>query len=1279
MSALFYDGVDHMIEKITTLIKGKANNSHKHTKNDITDFPTLGTASSKDVASSGNASATQVVIGNDTRLSDARKASDVYAWAKASSKPSYTKSEIGLGNVDNTSDTSKPVSTAQQTAIDTAYANANKYTDKKVADLIGSAPETMDTLEEVAAAIQENKDVETALNEAIGKKANQTELDTHKGNSTIHITASERTNWNAAKTHADSAHARTDATKVEKSTTNGNILIDGVESNVYTHPGTGTNPHGTTKSDVGLGKVGNFKAVSTVANQGLTDTEKSNARANIGAGTSSFSGSYNDLSNKPTIPTNNNQLTNGAGYITSSGTAKTISDTLPISKGGTGKTTGVDAANTLINSLSTGDSTPTDADYYIAQYVGGGTTTTTYHRRPMSALWNYIKSKADSVYSALVHTHTKSQITDFPTKVSSFQNDSKYQTDTDVTNAIDDIHIGGRNLALQTKDFTENTKYWIIPDRFSRSMDNGFAVLSYSRPHVTENQWDRLISTIQIPKEDMHKGLTVSFDFKCDSYDSLENGCVCAVQCFATDYTRVGWYEMASVLDDLEIPIKLDRGRINGEWVRASVYFDEEKLSVNHTSKTLAYATISFQLVRGGSIHFRKIKMEYGNKATDWSPAPEDIEAEIDNSIIELSMLGWSVPKECPIQNEVNGNQFIQKVGRVDLGSLEYVDNEDYGVYTYAIRNKIKVHIVVETASNIYCRDYLTVSWNNLSNQSKVDTNYIASSGDGAIGFNTTLSAEQLQSKMKGQYLYYELATPITTTIDGNEIGETVSDVRKETTVNLLKPTLGTVKQDGITCTNNGDGTYTFNGTASARTYFIFDSLNLEKNARLRLIGMTNPINTRTMYIQTLDGVSQTVFMTDNDGIFTCSLSTKYSVGFLVNDNETCNNILIKPMLTTNLNATYDDFVPYTGSTGQLNSDVADIQSALDGKAASSHTHTKSQITDFPSSLPANGGNASTVNGHTVESNVPSGAKFTDTTYTSKSAVSGGTDVSLVTTGEKATWNAKTSNAGTITGIKMNGTSKGTSGVVDLGTVLTGGSQTSTSDEDGGENVYTFSDGSTITIKNGTRGDAGTGGSNRLTYYETRPTSANKASSSDRIGSIEAFVASSKMTTGKPSADAKILQMNWDNTSGWDSQLAMLNDGTLQHRSMSNGTWKNWKTVLDNNTGIWTPRMFDTESNEVRVGAAFGQYYVLGDMVFIDAILGIAGSCVCHHISGLPYAPDENRPSKVYPIRIASLSRGTNSPFNYIRGGDSWYVQNMAYTSKDISDTWYVSGWYRKA
>lgn len=55
----------------------------------------LGTAAKKDVAASGNASITQVVMGNDTRLTDDRKASDVSAWAKASTKPTYTASEVG--------------------------------------------------------------------------------------------------------------------------------------------------------------------------------------------------------------------------------------------------------------------------------------------------------------------------------------------------------------------------------------------------------------------------------------------------------------------------------------------------------------------------------------------------------------------------------------------------------------------------------------------------------------------------------------------------------------------------------------------------------------------------------------------------------------------------------------------------------------------------------------------------------------------------------------------------------------------------------------------------------------------------------------------------------------------------------------------------------------------------------------------------------------------------------------------------------------------------------
>lgn len=83
---------------------------------------------------------------------------------------------------------------------------------------------------------------------------------------------------------------------------------------------------------------------------------------------------------------------NGSG-LTSLNASNINAGTLSASYGGTGKNNLKDSANALINALETGSSTPVDGDYYISQYVGGGTTTTTYHRRPMSALWAYIKSK----------------------------------------------------------------------------------------------------------------------------------------------------------------------------------------------------------------------------------------------------------------------------------------------------------------------------------------------------------------------------------------------------------------------------------------------------------------------------------------------------------------------------------------------------------------------------------------------------------------------------------------------------------------------------------------------------------------------------------------------------------------------------------------------------------------------------------------------------------------------------------------------------------------------
>lgn len=67
--------------------------------------------------------------------------------------------------------------------------------------------------------------------------------------------------------------------------------------------------------------------------------------------------------------------------------------------------------NDLINSLSEGTATPKDNDYYISQYVDGGTEHTTFHRRPLSALWTWIKSKIDAAGYKTTDTNTTYSLT----------------------------------------------------------------------------------------------------------------------------------------------------------------------------------------------------------------------------------------------------------------------------------------------------------------------------------------------------------------------------------------------------------------------------------------------------------------------------------------------------------------------------------------------------------------------------------------------------------------------------------------------------------------------------------------------------------------------------------------------------------------------------------------------------------------------------------------------------------------------------------------------------
>lgn len=213
---------------------------------------------------------------------------------------------------------------------------------------------------------------------------------------------------------------------------------------------------------------------------------------------------------------------------------------------------------------------------------------------------------------------------------SGLSTDAKNEIGKVAQSKVDGLEVGGRNLALQSKDFTSGEQYWSINSNFTRSVDSdGFTVLSIKRSGAGL-EWNRAIPHNYIPVEEMHRGIIVSFDFMCDKVSELDRGCICALQIFNSGGGRIGWYESQDILSGAQC--KLSAPLSDGKWIRVQIPFSEGDLKATYgNSDAVAYTSVSFNLVANGSIHFKKIKIEYGNKATDWTPAPEDVSQDATN------------------------------------------------------------------------------------------------------------------------------------------------------------------------------------------------------------------------------------------------------------------------------------------------------------------------------------------------------------------------------------------------------------------------------------------------------------------------------------------------------------------------------------------------------------------------------------------------------------------------------------------------------------------------
>ena len=127
---------------------------------------------------------------------------------------------------------------------------------------------------------------------------------------------------------------------------------------------------------------------------------------------------------------------------------------------------------------------------------------------------------------------------------------------------------------------------------------------------------------------------------------------------------------------------------------------------------------------------------------------------------------------------------------------------------------------------------------------------------------------------------------------------------------NLLNSTLGTTTKNGITVTSNSDGSYKIKGTSSSFVYLTLEkSVLLTKNVTYKLCGVPSGLSGNV----TIEMDAAPYYGDSGSGVtMTFGVDTQINIRMYVKENTSV-DCLLRPMLTTDLTATYDDYEPYVG------------------------------------------------------------------------------------------------------------------------------------------------------------------------------------------------------------------------------------------------------------------------------------------------------------------------------------------------------------------------------
>jgi len=293
---------------------------------------------------------------------------------------------------------------------------------------------------------------------------------------------------------------------------------------------------------------------------------------------------------------------------------------------------------------------------------------------------------------------------------------------------VDNLQIGGRNYLLGTSIVSSNT---ITSSSYG-------SIMYYLSPEITQKG---------IPS-----GTTLTLSFE------------------RTNTNINGWLTLETPYTTIKASY---RASTDGEWVKEVIIFT----LTNGFTPTNDKPFIAFgSNTNGATITFRNVKLELGNKATDWTPAPEDVEEEIKAVQAQADAMAYLTNAMKQGSTDINGGLVLTNV-------VQLKDSGDDVVAGVSGSDNVRFWSGGTLADAINgIANFIVNSEGVLKAIGAILNNALITSGDGTNDID--ISGGSISLKRNGTLLTQILAQTLGATIDAG-LGKFVSNLGTPSTAQV--------------------------------------------------------------------------------------------------------------------------------------------------------------------------------------------------------------------------------------------------------------------------------------------------------------------------------------------------------------------------------------------------------------------------------------------------------------------------------------------------------------